>query len=946
MIRATSTVLAATLWVVAALASPAAVRAASPSGGTVSAGSTETAWSGGPFLPTASADCGGPSSSQCDNFQLTIEAPASAFSVEVVLTPGLADDYDLQVYGPGGALVGDSGNGPGQPEKVVLTNPASGTYTVAAAPYAATSAYAATATLTLSGDPAPPSTDPAPRYSVHVAPDGIGRGAGEPTLGVNEQTGSVMYIAGLETLRVRYDECTSPAAADWHDVSFLTTSLTTFDPILWTDQELGRTFVSQLLPAKVSLMAFTDDDGESWTPSQGAGINSGLDHQGVGGGPFANGALGPVLTYPHAVYYCSQDVALAQCATSYDGGLTFGAAVPIYELTECGGLHGHPKVAPDGTVYVPNKGCGGEQAAVASEDSGLTWEVRPVAGSSAGDWDPSVAPASDGTLYLGYANGDGHPYVAVSHDRGQTWVNVQDVGTAFGLENAAFPAMVAGDPDRAAFAFLGTTTAGAATAEDPSFPAEWHLYVAHTYDGGASWTTSDATPSDPVQRGTICSGGISCGASRNLLDFMDATLDAEGRVLVGFADGCIGGCVNGPPNSGTAVAAIARQLTGDRLYAAFDPVDGPPGAPALGAVLESAGVRLSWSEPADNGSPVTAYHLYRRTGSTQGQLVASLGPDAREYLDTAIDPAAAGDTFYRVTAENAFGESASCREASPEVPDFDPQDSCRPPGIRVASDAEGDGVPAALDALELSVAEPVSPEGRSLVVFTLKVADLSSLTTGSSWVILWNRLQPDADFDRNYVAMRAVAPNQASFEYGKVSPPSVNQATALGEPDFAEYSIDGTITIGVSPDKIDGVAPGQDLAGLEVRTFVLNTSGLPVTQLAAADFTPAALYTLRGTAHCDVNNPPQAVADDARTPENKPVKVAVLGNDVDPDGDPLEVVALGAPAHGRLIATQKSGIATYKPDSGFTGTDSFTYTVEDGRGGSATATVTVTVEPR
>ena len=35
--------------------------------------------------------------------------------------------------------------------------------------------------------------------------------------------------------------------------------------------------------------------------------------------------------------------------------------MPIYNLTQCGGIHGHVKVAPDGTAYVPNKNCGGSQ---------------------------------------------------------------------------------------------------------------------------------------------------------------------------------------------------------------------------------------------------------------------------------------------------------------------------------------------------------------------------------------------------------------------------------------------------------------------------------------------------------------------------------------------------------------------------------------------------------
>jgi hypothetical protein len=80
----------------------------------------------------------------------------------------------------------------------------------------------------------------------------------------------------------------------------------------------------------------------------------------------------------------------------------------------------------------------------------------------------------------------------------------------------------------------------------------------------------DATPSDPVQRGSICLGGTTCGNDRNLLDFIDATVDKQGRVLVGYADGCIGACVTRGPNSFSAQGTIARQATGKGLFAAFD----------------------------------------------------------------------------------------------------------------------------------------------------------------------------------------------------------------------------------------------------------------------------------------------------------------------------------------------------------------------------------------
>jgi hypothetical protein len=563
--RATAGIAVAAL---AVLAGPA--QAASPAAGSVSP-STQASWSGGPNLLAAGTACGGPANTKCDNYKLTVVPPAGNFQVEITLTPQLVDDYDLEVYGPGGQLVGNSGNANGAAEKVTLQNPAAGVYTVSAAPYVATRAYSANAKLTLQPTP-PPATDPAPTYAVYAPPAGLGATAGEPSIGVNHRTGAVMYIAGTETLKVGFNDASTPATASWQNVSALQTSLITFDPILYTDAGLGRTYVSQLLPTKISLMAYTDDDGVTWNPSQGAGINSGVDHQTVGGGPFSRNGLLASLPhlYSNAIYYCSQDVALAECAVSLDGGVTFGLAVPIYNITQCSGIHGHVKVAPDGTVYIPNRNCNGQAGVAVSTDNGLTWTVHTVPGSSAGSSDPSVGIGSDGTVYLGWSNGDGHAYVAVSNSQGATWSSIQDVGAPFGIQNIAFPAVVAGDGDRAAFAFLGTTAGGAATGDDPNFPAVWHLYVAHTYSGGANWVTTDVTPTDPVQRGTICTAGTTCGGTRNLLDFMDITVDAEGRVLVGYADGCVGTCVSGGANTFAAEARIARKQVGKRLYSAFD----------------------------------------------------------------------------------------------------------------------------------------------------------------------------------------------------------------------------------------------------------------------------------------------------------------------------------------------------------------------------------------
>lgn len=89
------------------------------------------------------------------------------------------------------------------------------------------------------------------------------------------------------------------------------------------------------------------------------------------------------------------------------------------------------------------------------------------------------------------------------------------------------------------------------------------------------------------------------------------------------------------------------------------------------------------------------------------------------------------------------------------------------------------------------------------------------------------------------------------------------------------------------------------------------------------------------------NNPPVAIDDSASTVQDTPIDIDVLTNDTDPDGDPLHVNSATNPPHG-TVANHGTHV-TYTPDTGYTGTDQFDYTAGDGKGGTDTATVTVTV---
>src|SRR5213592_2319618 len=212
---------------------------------------------------------------------------------------------------------------------------------------------------------APAAHAAAPTFANYVGPNNLVGDAGEPSIGYNPKTDATLFQSYTTTAKVTGFD--GAGQATWTDVTE-PTAITSLDPILWTDRDTGRSISSQLLLACSKAM-ITDDDGATWTPSQGCGVGTGIDHQTIGGGPFAPGILsGGTPLYPNAVYYCTQDgFVAAHCATSLDGGMTFGPEREIYTVDQCPLLlHGHLKVGPDGTAYVPTADCDGKQSLAVS----------------------------------------------------------------------------------------------------------------------------------------------------------------------------------------------------------------------------------------------------------------------------------------------------------------------------------------------------------------------------------------------------------------------------------------------------------------------------------------------------------------------------------------------------------------------------------------------------
>ncbi|HBO44452.1 MAG TPA: hypothetical protein DD670_11065 [Planctomycetaceae bacterium] len=98
-----------------------------------------------------------------------------------------------------------------------------------------------------------------------------------------------------------------------------------------------------------------------------------------------------------------------------------------------------------------------------------------------------------------------------------------------------------------------------------------------------------------------------------------------------------------------------------------------------------------------------------------------------------------------------------------------------------------------------------------------------------------------------------------------------------------------------------------------------------------------------------VNDPPVALSDQYEGDEDATIsRVAYQGlliNDGDVDGDTIQAVLLSGPTSGTFLSFGATGWFTYKPNSNFHGTDSFTYRAFDGQAYSQPATVTLVIAP-
>ena len=174
--------------------------------------------------------------------------------------------------------------------------------------------------------------------------------------------------------------------------------------------------------------------------------------------------------------------------------------------------------------------------------------------------------------------------------------------------------------------------------------------------------------------------------------------------------------------------------------------------------------------------------------------------------------------------------------------------------------------------------------------------------------------------------------------------------------DVVETNEDTAVTVKVLENDID-----EDKESLEITDFTQpahgrvakTTTGIRYIPNVNFNGTDTFTYTISNANNVTttgnvtvtvkaVNDTPRANLDQVSTVQDVSLLIDVLLNDTDVDGDTLTIKSLmSLPSHGTV--TIEDGKVRYVPESGYTGTDSFTYLCVDTAGATSSANVSIIV---
>lgn len=267
-----------------------------------------------------------------------------------------------------------------------------------------------------------------------------------------------------------------------------------------------------------------------------------------------------------------------------------------------------------------------------------------------------------------------------------------------------------------------------------------------------------------------------------------------------------------------------------------------------------------------------------------------------------------------------------------------------PAALLLANDVDYDGDPLNIVAVssdnaaitttlnasgDVVLTSPLGFEGAALLTYTVSDGrgGTASATTG---VLLYPNQAPDAASIANQTTLEDT-PWSFTLPSGFYNDPDGDPVTltatlANGDP------VPGWLTFDANSETFSGTPP-ENFNGLLTFSVVISDGEAATTRTFDLEITP-------------VNDAPDAQNDQGfETDQDTPITLLasdLLSNDSDVDGDTLTISSVDTASNG-TVALDTNGDVLFTPTPGYFGPASFDYTVSDGAGGNATASVALDV---
>ncbi|MCR9296292.1 MAG: Ig-like domain-containing protein, partial [bacterium] len=211
------------------------------------------------------------------------------------------------------------------------------------------------------------------------------------------------------------------------------------------------------------------------------------------------------------------------------------------------------------------------------------------------------------------------------------------------------------------------------------------------------------------------------------------------------------------------------------------------------------------------------------------------------------------------------------------------------------------------------------------------------------WLVIDSELSPGITVAPTAGLETSEAGGTASFEVVLDSQPTADITIAVSSSNTAEGTVNLS-SLTFTPANWDQpqtvVATGVDdaLEDGDVAYSIITGAALSTDpDYDGLDPADVAIINLDD----DTNYAPVAVDDDVTADQDMAAVIDALANDSDPEGAALTSVSVGQPTSGSVVLNADQTL-TYTPNTGFSGTDSFTYQISDGdKTDQATVTITV-----